>query len=421
MNHLNVSEYLEPLSTEAPCGDNLEYDPAFMALEIEVKGIPEQQIGDVVIPGEPPKWEQVEKNTLALLHRTRDLRLLVILAQAAVHTSGLSGLNQCLTLITSFLEQQWEKIHPQLDPDEDNDLTQRINILIGLCDFDKMIQPINKIPLVESRVFGQFSLRDVHIATGKLTVVEEEGGLPQLAEIEAAFKEIDLADLQSKTDIVADCVTQIDRIEAVIATQIGDANTPSFSPLRDVLQKIYHILTDHSAQRSSEILPEVVESIDSSYLHNRPLEIDVELASSTETKPESKSPATFGNRKANAWFVGTEPPLEIDRQVTVGFDIGYTREDAIVSAPFNEPDWHGHDRHYLWIALRSEDADIEPAGYQLVLPRTGNTQQIFFVVTPHNPECVKLRFLIYLYKEGVLLQELEATVPISVNMELTTS
>ncbi len=252
--------YLEPLSAEMPCGEDLEYDPAFMALAEQVKGKPEQQIGDAVNPAEPPNWAQVKKNALELLNRTRDLRLVEILAQAAVHTAGLSGLNQCLTLRGGVLEVRWQSSHPQLDPDENNDPTQRINILMGLCDFNKMIQPLNKIPLVESRTFGQFSLRNVHIATGKLSVVDEENELPDSAQIEAVFKEIDLDDLQAKTAVAADCITQLDRVEAAVSNQIGGANAPGFAPLRDVLQEIHRTFDEHFAQRSIEELPSAVET-----------------------------------------------------------------------------------------------------------------------------------------------------------------
>lgn len=259
LSDFELASYLEELSAEAPCGDDLEYDPAFIALAEQVKGKAEQRIGDTVKPAEPPKWDQVEKNAFDLLGRTRDLRLMEILAQAAVHTSGLSGLKQCLTLLAGLLETRWEKIHPQLDPDESNDPTQRNNILLGLCDFDKMIQPINRIPLIESRTFGQFSLRDVLIASGKLSVADVEDELPESAQIEAAFKEVDLDVLQAKSSIVADCITQLSRVEAAVSKQIGNVNTPDFSPLRDVLQEIHRVITEHSAQLSVEEVPGTVE------------------------------------------------------------------------------------------------------------------------------------------------------------------
>ena len=206
LSDIELATYLGELSQEAPCGEDLEYDSDFMALAEQVKGKPEQQIGDTVKPAEPPNWDQIEKNTLALLNRTRDLRLLEILAQATIHTSGLFGLNQCLTMLGGLLELRWQTIHPQLHPDENYDPTQRNNILKGLCDFDKILQPIKKIPLIQSKTFGQFSLRDVDIATGKLSVVGEEDGLPESAQIEAAFKEIDLHELQAVTNAAAGCI-----------------------------------------------------------------------------------------------------------------------------------------------------------------------------------------------------------------------
>ena len=38
MATISVNDYLQPLSEEAPCGENLEYDAAFAALERAAPG-----------------------------------------------------------------------------------------------------------------------------------------------------------------------------------------------------------------------------------------------------------------------------------------------------------------------------------------------------------------------------------------------
>jgi type VI secretion system protein ImpA len=87
-----VETLLAPVSEDAPCGGDLEYDPAFTALEAAAQGKPEQQFGDTVIAAVEPEWPAVAEQALALLRRTKDLRPAVLLARAATHVQGLEGL-----------------------------------------------------------------------------------------------------------------------------------------------------------------------------------------------------------------------------------------------------------------------------------------------------------------------------------------
>ena len=77
MADLDVDAWLSPLSEQAPCGADLEYDPAFLALEEAARGKPEQQFGDTLIPAQEPDWRAVDEQARALLGRTRDLRVLM--------------------------------------------------------------------------------------------------------------------------------------------------------------------------------------------------------------------------------------------------------------------------------------------------------------------------------------------------------
>lgn len=43
-----------PVEGPLPCGEDLEYDADFMALQQAATGKREQQFGDTIIPAEPP-------------------------------------------------------------------------------------------------------------------------------------------------------------------------------------------------------------------------------------------------------------------------------------------------------------------------------------------------------------------------------
>ena len=118
---IDIEKLLEEVSPDSPSGEDLEYDPDFTELERVAQGKPEQVMGSSVIPAEEPEWKEVQKKALALLSRTKDLRVLTHLIRAVTRTGGLSGLSEGLKLLQELTEKQWETIHPRLDPDDDDD------------------------------------------------------------------------------------------------------------------------------------------------------------------------------------------------------------------------------------------------------------------------------------------------------------
>jgi len=71
MADINIDKLLEPVSEDSPCGDDLEYDPEFGELERAAQGKPGHEMGDEVIPAEPPDWSEVFEAAEKLFGRTR--------------------------------------------------------------------------------------------------------------------------------------------------------------------------------------------------------------------------------------------------------------------------------------------------------------------------------------------------------------
>lgn len=253
MSGIDISSLVEDISPDATCGEDLEYDPAFVELNEQVKGVVEKQIGEKTIPGQPPNWPVIRKNALALLNRTRDLRIIDILIQASVHSNDFTELNKCVIILATLLEEQWDSLHPRLDSEDDNDSTQRINILMGLCDFNAVVQPVTRIPLVESPLFGKISFRDIQIAHGRLSPVDADNeSALDVAAINAAFSQCELADLKAQVDIVADSLGQIARTEAAVQKHTEVDNAINLSSLTDVLTEIHKVLIEHADKISAE-------------------------------------------------------------------------------------------------------------------------------------------------------------------------
>ena len=250
MSVIDVENWLQEISPEAPSGKDLEYDPAFMALVEKTKGTPEQQLGDRIEPAIPPNWKEVCNDSLALLATTHDLRLGIYLTQALLHTDGYAGLADGLALLAGLVEKFWDSAHPQLDPEDNNDPTQRINILSGLCDFENLLYPLLLAPLVESSAMGRFSLRDINIAMGKMPP-PSTGEAPQPAAIQGALSEAPIESLQGTMGAIAASLDSLGSIESRLTDRVGVENAPSFAPLHDLLRDARHILEEPLARRGA--------------------------------------------------------------------------------------------------------------------------------------------------------------------------
>lgn len=233
---MDIENFLQEISADEPCGADFEYDSDFIALEKIAEGKPEQQIGDHIEPAEPPNWREVRGSAEALLARTHDLRVLTLYVRALLHTDGFRGLRDGLTLLRASVERFWETIHPQLDPDDEYDPTQRVNILMSLCDADAMLRPVRLAPLIEARAVGKFNLRDAQIASGKLAAAEGESA-PSKSSIGAAMSAMGEEELKGVLQAVEDSIHALHGIEAFVTDQVGVSQAPNFAPLNDILKE----------------------------------------------------------------------------------------------------------------------------------------------------------------------------------------
>ncbi len=89
---MTIEDLLAPVSSDSPCGENLEYDADFMAMGQAIQGKAEQQFGDTIIPAEPADWNKVEKLATGLLTRTKDIRVMLALTQSLDAAQRITGL-----------------------------------------------------------------------------------------------------------------------------------------------------------------------------------------------------------------------------------------------------------------------------------------------------------------------------------------
>ncbi|ARP91778.1 hypothetical protein CAL14_17020 [Bordetella genomosp. 9] len=156
---MEFAEILSTLDPRLPCGEDLEYDPDFLQLQQAAAERGEQQFGTTIIPAQPPDWREVEKQALALLERTRDIRVISHLTRAWTEIRGLPGYADGLTLCADALERYWDAVHPRLDSVGEDDPLPRINALASLGEVQGCARSARSARLIDG-VHGHLTLRE---------------------------------------------------------------------------------------------------------------------------------------------------------------------------------------------------------------------------------------------------------------------
>ena len=237
---MDVEALLAPRDGDAPSGANLEYEDIFVAMEIAARPGEERQAGGEILEAEDPDFADVARKALAVLERSHDLRAGSTLAGALLFTEGLTGFARGTGYLRGCLEQHWDSCHPQLDADDDDDPTMRVNALQALGAPDPVLRGLRTTPLTESRAFGRATLRDILIAEGQISL--PEGTSPQFdsATIAAAFRDTDAEQL---TALLAGARQAQDDLVAI--EQVFSERTPGQGPQLSEAVKLLRQIVQH--------------------------------------------------------------------------------------------------------------------------------------------------------------------------------
>lgn len=241
MNDFDLDILLQPVSADSPAGDNLEYDPDFLAMVQAAEGTPERRMGDSLVPAEEPDWRHVQTLAVDLLKRSKDLRPALFLTRALLQTRGLPGLGAGLGALTGLVNGFWDDLHPRLDPEENMDPGARVNALLDLCGQGTLLMPLRTTPLIRSRVFGPVTYRDIEIADGK-AAGPRDGQARDSAAIAGAFQDCDLEELSSAALGANAALAEARALSDALATHVSADLMPDLSPLTDLLRAVQGVL-----------------------------------------------------------------------------------------------------------------------------------------------------------------------------------
>ena len=159
------AELLEPVTTEKPCGDDLEYDPEFVVLMTKAAPRSAAQYGDFVSEPEAINWADLERDCRRLLLRTRDIRVLVLLLRCRTWLGQAEGLRDGLSILAHLLTQWPDAIHPQLTVDGEVEPALRANALAALADPQGLMQDVRELAISGNTAL-RLQMRDVERSLG---------------------------------------------------------------------------------------------------------------------------------------------------------------------------------------------------------------------------------------------------------------
>ncbi len=204
-------------------------------------------MGDEVIAAEEPDFKKIISLASDILERSNDLRAACHLAHARLRVGGLHEFADVLAYIRRSLEDFWESCHPQLDPDDDNDPTMRVNAVRGLADTATVLRALRLAPLARSRTFGEINLRDILIAEGNIPAPSGVE-IQDAATIAAAFRDSDPAELSALLDSLRSAVSDADAISSRFDDEVPGQG-PDLGPLTKLLRAaVKHVETATGAE-----------------------------------------------------------------------------------------------------------------------------------------------------------------------------
>lgn len=169
---------LSTLSGADPAGEDLEYDELYLKLDELASGVPSQEMAGSVHEGREPDYAALRANCLKLWERTRDLRVAAYYALAELRLDGLPGFKAGLEALYFLVDAMYADCYPRLDPDDDNDPTERINIFqllspppVSMSDGANCLSLLRRLPLC-SRL--AYTFRDYLLVSGLLDSKDNE-------------------------------------------------------------------------------------------------------------------------------------------------------------------------------------------------------------------------------------------------------
>ncbi len=259
MNEL-VEKLLAPISADQPCGPDLSDQTQFDELARLLKGKPEVDVGSVKKPAEPPDWRELQGKSAEYLTKSKHLGVALMFCGGALQTSGLMGFRDGLQLVRRLVEQYWPTIYPPLDVEENNDPTQRLNLLGSLNSPRGTLRPdvqqwlaiidyLYTAPLCRPKgaepVTLEVAVNAHRRAENKPAESGEAAAAPtglDMNQVGKAFRAASVTEVEANLAAVSESLEALTALDHFLTQVLGAGNTISFDELHKVLLELQNVL-----------------------------------------------------------------------------------------------------------------------------------------------------------------------------------
>lgn len=299
------------LTGDNPAGANEEYNPLYAQLDELAHGTAGSVMGDSVIDGKSADFRALGRACETLWATTRDWRVAAYAAYAATQTDGLAGLAGGISLLRWLADELWDEAYPQLDPDDDNDPTERLNILQILSPNPAQsmggtafLRDLRRVKLFSNL---PYILRDLLIANGELETQSELNTSVFFAETAAAGASQAGALVGTIDGILADLAA----IEELIFEKTAQKYSFSFDILANELKGLRRFYagisggaSEGGAADDGEVASENSGETEKNVVLNSKNIVAFDLSSFC---PKTRGEAILAAQKAMEYFRANEP------------------------------------------------------------------------------------------------------------------
>lgn len=224
--------YGTEIALGAGCGPDLyDTEPAFAALMDSCEELLPERFSE--FDRTEVDFTDLFKQMDGFLKQSRDLRLLVFLAQFGILGGQLNTFANAIRIIRRLLESHWDAVHPV---DADFGHMERIGALEALNSRPAVVLPLEATPLLKTRRTGPISYRAIQIAAGNQTAREDEHTI-SLGAIDAALTsgELEQADIDEVIEDLSSLPEELEAIVAICTQKLSDAGAKAAPPKYDAL------------------------------------------------------------------------------------------------------------------------------------------------------------------------------------------
>jgi type VI secretion system protein ImpA len=255
MAEIDIVSLISPISESEPCGPDLDLagDPDYMNFVARAEGVfPASFFSN-------PEGRPFDRTSIdfaaelaaikPLLARTRDIRLLTILAKLYILNRDLEGFENVIHAIRELLSERWDDVHPRGD---NGVFSARMAAVDTLDDLVPVILPLQYAPLVRDPRVGDISYRTYMIASGEVPARDGEDA-HDLTTFEGAMDRVELGQLVQTLARINALRTALSDIRHVSTERAGFEYAAKLERLPELVDKMRSLLNGIVAKRDPSV------------------------------------------------------------------------------------------------------------------------------------------------------------------------